>query len=282
MKFVRFNLNDLHNEEWFSLFCILRPLINKYGAEVLGIADLFNLLLPQLLKADVMLVILRKSIFTAKMKKAAKERNSLFKGLLDVVKSGQELDDDARREAAVALYVLLSQYKKTIQEKSYSESESSIYNLLQDLKTPKYAPGVALLGFDKWVGFIGDAENRFLEYRASRTQESIEKPKEQLRSIRRLVDLYYNAILDRLYTKVLADGLGEDVVVDPESLKDGIYEADTPDHLRGNIVYNFMIEWNETLKKYHTLIAQREGRRAKKNDSEEEAETEVPEVDEEF
>ena len=135
------------------------------------------------------------------------------------------------------------------------------------------------MGFDNWVGFIKDAEDRFLEYQALRTQESVSKPKEHIGDIRRLVDAYYIGIIDRLYTKLLAAGLGGDVVIDPNDLKDGIYEADTPDHLRGNVAYNFTIEWNETLKKYRNLLAQREGRRAKKKESEE-AEPEFPEIDE--
>jgi hypothetical protein len=113
------------------------------------------------------------------------------------------------------------------------------------------------------VDFIDEAEQKFLASRAERTQESIDKPKEHLAEIRKQADTFYSGIMDRLYTKLLADGLGGDIVVDPNDLKTGIYEDNVPQEQGGNVTYNFVIAWNETLKKYHSLLAVRAAHHAK-------------------
>ena len=146
MKFIRINLKNLHNEEWFTLHIIFRDLILKYGAETLDILDLFNLLKVLLVKADLQMVILRKSVYTAEMEKAAKERNALVRVFFEAMKAARIIEGEARRKAVEKLFVLLSEYKKIILDKSYAESESSVYNLLQDLRSPGYAPAVTLVG----------------------------------------------------------------------------------------------------------------------------------------
>jgi hypothetical protein len=252
----------------------LKVLIEKFGAAALGIADLFALLLPKITKADQLLVVLHKSTHTAEIEKAVRERDSLFRALYEVIKQARVLTDADRQEAAESLYVLAAQYRPVILHKSYPESAGAVYNLLQDLRSNRYAPAVSLLGLGQWIDPMEAASRRFQSYWDERQQESIDKPKEHLAELRAEVDEICKSIMERLYSKLLADGLGGDVVIDPDSLKDGVYESDTPDHLRGNIVYNFAIAWNESLKKYHNLLAQRTGQLAKKQDEEEEEEPE--------
>jgi hypothetical protein len=59
-----------------------------------------------------------------------------------------------------------------------------------------------------------------------------------------------------------------------ESLDTGSHEDGdpTPPHLFGNINYNFAYQWNEEVKKFRNLIAQREGRRKAKDGEEENGE----------
>jgi hypothetical protein len=148
---------------------------------------------------------------------------------------------------------------------SYAEESSAVYNLLQDLKK-KYAADITLLGFKKWVDALDAAETAFLAARTERTKEDIGKPKEHLKDIRQRVDDLYKGITEILHAKLLADGLAGDILVDPEDLNTGAYDSTVPKEQRGNIVYNFVIAWNEILKKYHNLLATRAGRRAKSDE----------------
>lgn len=272
MKVIRIPLKDLRNEEWFGFFVDLRALINKFGPDALMILALFTLMAPLIDEADKVLVVLRKSLFTKKMKLADEDRDKIFKALLSIVKGFRVQSDPAKADAAERLYMILNQYKKSIVKGNYTEESSAVYNLLQDLQG-KCIADVALLALGEWVTSLKNAENDFEAARSQRFEESYDKPVEKMEELRKQIDAFYVAIVNILEAKLLADGLGGDIVVDPEDFKDGIYESDVPSYLRGNVAYNFVLEWNEIVKKYRDLLNARAGRRAKQNDPE----TEIPE-----
>lgn len=270
MEINRLNLSHLHNEEWFGVFVDLFAEVPKYGAENLGIADLIARLLPLYNTADKLLLTLQKSPFTTKMVKADKDRDAAFRSLTDAVKAALGLPNEADRDAADRLRILLTSYRKSVLSSSYTEESNALYNLMEDIDG-KYATDVTLLGLGKWVNNLREAEQKFQSYRAERTQEDIAKPVEELRKVRRQMDALYHSIINVLYASLMADGLGGDVAIDPESLKDGVYESNVPSEQRGNIVYNFVIAWNRILKKYENLLATRAGRRAKEKEQQPDA-----------
>ena len=272
MKVVRIPLRKLHNEEWFCFYVALRALIIKFGPYALMILALFTLMTPLLDEADKVIAVLRKSVFTKKMKLADEDRDRIFKALLGIVKGLQVQSGRAKADAAERLFIVLNRYKKSVLKGNYTEESSAIFNLLQDLQG-KCAADVTLLALGEWVTSLKSAEDDFEAARSKRLEESFDKPVEKLAALRNRVDVYYTAILNILEAKLLADGLGGNIVVDPESFKDGVYESGVPSYLRGNVTYNFVLEWNEIVKKYRDLLNARDGRRAKRNDPE----TEVPE-----
>jgi hypothetical protein len=239
---------------------------------------LFALLIVLYDKADGLLEILAKSAHTEKIQKADNDRNAVYRGLYDVVKASRRLLAVASKDAAERLFILLSTYRKKIVRSSYAEASSAIYNLLQDLQGT-FAADITLLGFGKWVTDMEAAEENFQTLYEQRTQESVDKPKEHLRDVRKQVDAYYRSISEILYARLLADGLGDDVVVDPNDLKTGPYEDGTPEEEKGNITYNFVLAWNEVLKKYHTMLAARAGRKGKEKDPELEDDSDQPKED---
>ena len=267
MKTIPIKLTSLRNEEWLGLMLDFKLLAVFFGVAALGIGDLFNQLILLFEQADKLMVVLRKSVLTPELEQADKQRDGFFRGLSDVVKGSQQQPVADKQKAAIRLNNLLNGYHKSISKGNYAEESPAIYNLLQDLKGA-YAADVALLALGEWVTALDQADRDFQAIRGERTQESIAKPRGDLRKIRAQVDALYHAIIAILNGKLLAAGLGGDVDIDPDSLKDGIYESDVPDHLRGNVAYNFVIAWNETLKKYHNLLAQREGRREAANSEE--------------
>ncbi|MDR2118304.1 MAG: DUF6261 family protein [Tannerellaceae bacterium] len=268
MRILKIDLKRLHNEEWFNLFTDLFALAPVYGVQVLGIKGLFDLLEPLYEKSDMLLQLMRKSSYTEKLSEAEKGRNTLFRAMYGVIKASQSLPEETKRDAAKRLFILASEYRKSVLHKSYSEETGAIFNFLQDLQGA-YAADVALLQLGSWVSDLQAAEQKFVDIRAQRTKEDIQKPVEKLGDIRKQADILYNGIVDALYVKLLADGLGGDTVVDPEELKTGPYEENVPEEQRGNVVYNFVIAWNRVLKKYADMLAGRAGRRVKDQDPEE-------------
>jgi hypothetical protein len=150
---------------------------------------------------------------------------------------------------------------------------ASIANLLQDLRG-RYAADVALLGLGSWVTDLEDADREFNDTYGHRIDESIDKPKRDIRALRAQINKLYYLIIGILSAKLTLDGLDGDVVVDPKDLDTGAHEDGdtTPPYLRGNVNYNAVIALNELIRKYNNMIAQHEGRNSSKHEDDEDDE----------
>jgi hypothetical protein len=268
MEAGKFNMWRLHNEEWFELQTEFSGEVAHFTPERLGLTPLFKKYAALYEKADKALATLRKSVYTKRLENADKKRDRLLRGFYGLVRASLHQPIAEKLEAAERVDNLLKGYQKNVLDGNYIEQSGSIYNLLQDLKG-NYKDAVSLLGFTDWVTAIDQAEKEFLGIEATREEESVEKPKEDMKTIRKQTDAYYHAMINALETQLLLDGLGGSVVVDPEDLDDQPHfdGDDTPPEFYGNVVYNFVIAWNVALQKYINLLAQRAGRRAKKEES---------------
>jgi hypothetical protein len=266
MKIIRIELNHLHNEEWFEFCTKFKELVEHFGKDTIGIKDLFNLFILLYEKIDGLLVVLSKSYYTKEIETADKKRDEIFRGFFGVTKGMRWQPVAAKQEAAEKLYNLLEKYQKAVLNDNYNAESAAIHNLLQDLGG-RYKDDVALLSLTEWVTAIDQAEQQFQALDAKRTQESIDKPKENLQQFRNRADTFYNAMANVLDARLLGDGLGGNKVVDPGDMDDEIhFEDDEGSHeLHGNVTYNFVIAWNETVKRYRNTLAQRAGRRRAKN-----------------
>ena len=264
MQVLKINLSHLHNDEWYEFHGDFRDTTGKYGEEALNIKDLRKLYLTQLARADKQLLVIRKSVYTEAMRAADKERDTLFGSFHRVVKDSLNLPDAAKKEAAGRVYNLVHTYKLNGLKSNYNAESSVINNLLEDLNG--YTEDLALLALGEWVTALRQAEDRFLALRSQRIKEAAGKPQGSLIDIRHQVDTLYQSMIHTLDAKLLADGLGGDVAVDPDDLDTGT-PADgdtTPPELRGNIVYNCVIEWNVIVRTYHSVLAARASRLANK------------------
>jgi hypothetical protein len=270
MKTIRIPLRRLHNGEWFSLFTNLKDTVIRFGANTIGVTDLFNLLLPLYIAADKALLTLQKSVYTKEIEEADKTRDELLQGFFGTVKSALKQPNANKQKAAERLHNLLQRYRKSIAGVSHAEESAAIYNLLEDLAAPTYAPDVTLLALGEWITAIEQAEENFLAFADLRKNESVAKPKEEIKKIRSEMEVLYTAIMNSLDIKLLAAGLGGDIAVDPEDLDNGPHEDGyvfVPE-TSGNVIYNFVIDWNETVKKYRNLLQQRAGRHAQEIEDE--------------
>jgi hypothetical protein len=268
MRVERIHLQHLYNNEWHELHTDFKATAAKYGPETLRIGELWEPYLTHLSKADKNLIKIDKSIHTAEMKAADKERDLLVTGFHRAVKISLNLPDAAKKDAAKRLLNIVHPYKVQAIKVGYAAESSLIDNLLRKLND--YTADITLLALDGWVSSLRETEEKFNTFRSKRLKESIGKPKEKIKAIRLQVDGYYRSMIDIIYARLLADGLGGKVVVDPESL-DTVDREDndpTPPFLRGNPVYNFVIEWNTFMRSYRSTLAARTTRTAHKKQHE--------------
>jgi hypothetical protein len=264
MNILKISMKSLQNEEFYNFITEFEAAVDHFDSDVLGITKLYDLFTPLTRKIDQALEVLRKSVHTKEMEEADHKRDELFRGLVEVVKGSLKQPDANKQKAATNLYNVLQLYSKPILRGSLLKESAAIYNLVKDLKGP-YATSVTLLGLTEWVTAINNTENEFLAYHDERQKESVAKPKADITLLRSQITRIYTAITQVLDAQLLADGLGGSFEVDPEDLDDDVHtggESFAPE-THGNIVYNFVIDWNETVKKYRNLLSQRAGRRAK-------------------
>jgi hypothetical protein len=262
MKIIRINQHDLLKEEWSGFYGDFKNTVLKFGADRIDISALFNLFIIHYEHAALLIEVLRKSLYTREIKEADRVRDKLFRGFANVAKGLQMQPEAAKREAAVRLHNLVKAHRKSILRGNYQKESATLRHLLQDLLHP-YADCVATLGLSDWVASLEKAEADFSSLSEKRQQESVDKPKENLIHCRSLTDTVYNAIANVLDASLLTDGLAYDIAVNPESLCTSALADDESFDLtlHGNLVYNFVVTWNETVKEYHTLLAKRAARR---------------------
>ena len=273
MKVIRIPLRNLRNEEWYEAHTDFKKEVLRYGPEALGLQNLWLRYIPLYNKADKLLEVTPKSALTKDVEDADKKRDEVFQGLYALVKGSQKQPNENKLNAARRLFIVLKEYRNDILHSTYNQESGALRNLLQDLTGPR-AADVTLLGFGDWTTALSQAEQNFRAVYDERRYESVAKPKEDFKLIRTRMDTLYTSSVNVLEAQLEADDLGGDTVVDPNDFKDGIYEADVPDHLRGNVTYNFVLDWNESLKKYHNALQQRAGRRAKDKNEDEDSEIE--------
>jgi hypothetical protein len=262
MKIIRITPRKLHNAEWFSFYSEFGECVEEFGADAIGIGKLYDRFALLYRKTDRLIVVLRKSVHTKELKEADKRRDSLVKGLYSIVKGWRAYPDDNRQEAAERLYILLKKYQEIILAGNRISESGAIYNLLQDLRG-SYAPGIALLELTGWVKAIDEAEQKFLAINAERTEERVEKPKENLRQLRRQADVLYTAMTEAVDARLLADGLGGNVATDPDDdVHPETEENPSPEPSYTNVPFHFVMKWNEIVKRYRNFLAQRAGRKA--------------------
>jgi hypothetical protein len=268
MEAIKFDWSNLHNEEWYRGGTDFGSLAETFTPAALKITSLYERYVPLMQKADIHLLILRKSVYTSQMKTADKKRKTFFSGLAKTVKAALNHPAEAEKTAAEHLDNLLSQYKLYGIKGGYAEESGGIHNLLQDLTSAPYAADVTLLALTPWVVGLTQAEEEFNALREQRVDETANKPQEPLRLIRRDADKIRSNMIAVIEAQLVADGLGGNVVVDANDLKTGPYEESVPEEQRGNVGYNFIIKWNVYAKYYRDLLAARAGRSANKKDPE--------------
>jgi hypothetical protein len=269
MKTIRVRLKALRSEEHFQFFTEFKELIEHFSASALELVKLFAGLVILYAKADKLLHVLRASNYTHYLEAADRIRDDVFRGFCEVVRGSLKHPDEAKRKAAGRLSLLLKGYRKAVLDESYAAESAALHNLLQDLNGSRKAD-VTLLALTDWVTAISRAEQAFLDISEKRATESYDKPKSDLRLIQNKMNSLYTAMINVLDAQVLAESLSGDTDTDPEDLDnedrfDG--EKDQSHELHGNVSYNFVTAWNVRVKKYHNLVAQRAGRRAKHNES---------------
>ena len=204
MKISDFSLTRLRNEEHFQFQTSFKDLVNTTTATALRIEALFAVFLTQYDNELVSLNVVRKNAISEDLADSDEERDNVFRGLCDAVKSGLNHYQASVREACKRLQVLLDTYGN-VAVKGYDAETASMNSLIGDLKGG-YAADVAAAGLGGWVTELEAKNKAFDELMITRYTEEAQKTSLRMRQERAKVDVVYRQIVERINALIVVEG----------------------------------------------------------------------------
>jgi hypothetical protein len=238
MKTSKINLKDLRNEEHFQFQTEFKQLIEKFGSNKLEIQHEFDSYLPLFKLEEDALQVIRKSADTELLQQADYDRDVIFRGFADAVKSATNHFNKEKRDAANRIEIVLNQYGN-IARKPYDEETAAIYKLVQEARG-KYEKDIKSLSHTDWVDELEIRNQAFDTLMKNRYSETANKNEVKMKLAREEVDASFRSICVKIDALVLVKGMNG-------------FDA-------------FVRELNSRVDKYKNTIAQRKGRAAKDDD----------------
>jgi hypothetical protein len=194
---TRINLNQLKNETHVQFNESIHSVLVKNDPQALGIAPLYALYKAAFDKELSALDFIRKSEFSQQIAAQDHVRDSIFRGLVDAIKSFMHHYDPSRRDAAQRLHDVFVHYGN-IAQKTFDDETAAINDLNRELQTPALAAAVTLLGLAHWQNQLVAENTKFEQMMMNRYSETAEKTPYRMKTVRAEVDKYYHAIVNQL------------------------------------------------------------------------------------
>jgi hypothetical protein len=204
MKIKEFSLVRLYHEEHFQFFSSFRNLVLVFTALILKIELLFNLFLAAYENELLALDNVRKNSISDDLVEADNERDNLFHGMCDAVKSGLNHYNPEVRAAAKRLQIVLDTYGN-LASKPYDTETGGLISLINDFTTI-YAADVATVGLTGWVTELGLKNKAFDDLKNNRYSDKAVKTILKMKEERAKVDTIYRDIRERINALIIVEG----------------------------------------------------------------------------
>lgn len=246
LKIKKINLNILRNEEHYQIHSEVKGLVDKYGAAVLGIEELYALYLPVYAQEYEALNVIRASQHSEELADADGDRDALTRGFKNTVNGFLGHFNTEKRKAAERIQLVLDHYSD-IEVKPYDQETVAIDTMLDELKGIS-AADIQILGLGDWVTEMENSNNAFRALMTTRYTEKASKTDLKMKQVRIDIDIAYRNIVKNLEAQITLKG-----------------EATlTP----------FVNELNQRIERFGNILAQRKGRSAKSDESDASSKTE--------
>ena len=201
----RFRYENLRNEAHVQLHESFIALVTRHNAEVLGIQSLYAQYVPLLEQEKLALDLILKSGLTDEILAQDRQRDQLFRGFVDAVKSGLNHYDPAQQEAAEKIQFILTRYGN-LAARPLDQETAAIDDLHRELADAQNATHIATLGLGDWLTRLVEANRAFDQLMMSRYTEAAARPTVNMRTSRGAVDTLFRAMLDLLEAQAMVNG----------------------------------------------------------------------------
>ena len=159
---------SLQNHEHYGFVTEVKLAIEQ--ANIDSLATLLAKFTPLVEEENKSLEIVAKSEHTHRLKELDRNRDNMFRGLSACVNEASYSPTKDEKEAATLIKILLKRYGNIISE-SFESQHSKTENLIQDLRSEKYAEASKKIGLVRWVNWLEQAETTFMELYRTRRDE---------------------------------------------------------------------------------------------------------------
>lgn len=204
MKINEFSLARLRNEEHFQFHTSFRDLVVTTKATILKIEALFTVYQPQLTSELESLDVVRKNSISDDLIVADTERDNVFRGMCDAVKSGLNHYDANVQAAAKRLQILLDTYGN-LAAKNYDAETGGIVSLLNDLNSG-YVADARVLALEGWINELGAKNKAYDDLKNNRYSTEASKTILRMKEERVKTDNIYRQITERINALIIVEG----------------------------------------------------------------------------
>ena len=204
MKINEFSLARLRNEEHFQFHTSFRDLVVTTKATILKIEALFTVYQPQLTSELESLDVVRKNSISDDLIVADTERDNVFRGMCDAVKSGLNHYDANVQAAAKRLQILLDTYGN-LAAKNYDAETGGIVSLLNDLNSG-YVADARALALEGWINELGAKNKAYDDLKNNRYSTEASKTILRMKEERVKTDNIYRQITERINALIIVEG----------------------------------------------------------------------------
>jgi hypothetical protein len=194
---TRFRLAALRNNEHVEFNRLFIVTVDKFGASELGILALYTTYKELFAGEELVFDIIFSSDLTITIEKLDAERDRLYRGFWDGVKSALNHYDATKREAARKLGRVLKHYGNVPRERLNAET-ATIYDVLRELNTPENLALVTLLELNAWLAALAKVNGDLETTMSDRFEEESKRPEQRMKTIRVQVDKQLRVILDKV------------------------------------------------------------------------------------
>jgi hypothetical protein len=210
----------------------------KFGT-VINAPELITAYGDKVTQEDNIYKWIRRSEYTEKKVEADHSRDSIYTGIMSIVRANLKHFDPSIRDNALHLYNLLENYGD-LTHAGYDAETAGIDSVVTRLNSSAYNLAVQNLGLVSWVAELANRNTLFKGYVDDTAQEQIDKPDISPRTARRETD----EALRKITTRVSA-----------------LIDLNGPDAYAA-----FVEEFNVLVNHYNTLVREHYGRLHAKTD----------------
>jgi hypothetical protein len=208
MKISKIDTNHMRNDAHFQFHTEFSDLVKKHNPKTLKVKPLFDAYLPLYEREDEALKKINKSVFTEKIQEADKARDEIFLGMVEVNNGMCKHFSKQIAESAHKVKIVLDTYGN-VARKTLNEETSAIYNLVQDLRSDKYASDTAESAIMDWADELEKRNKAFEALVKERFDETAHKTDIVLRTARGELDKVYHAMTERIDALVIVEGTAD-------------------------------------------------------------------------